>query len=190
VLIDDDAPQETLALGREELQRLLLANPNRAAEPESPALTATKTPAPLAIPHHADAILDDALSEFDVATEVVALPESPPRLLTAAPPMTAPPTTPAPASSVFMRRGDIPRLAVNADNAQARASTDGGLKKGEVGELLRAISPFLWGLDDAARYMDVRAALGDVGAQGHQRTLKLLGTLLRQLQQRIDDSGL
>jgi hypothetical protein len=62
--------------------------------------------------------------------------------------------------------------------------------KGEVGALLGAISPFLWGLEDAAKYVNDLAADGDMKAASHARTLQLLTKLLTQLKDRIDDLGL
>jgi hypothetical protein len=172
----DEPPQETLALGRDELSRLLKANPVPAPSSDS-AFKAT-TPAPVMVTVAPS--VEVGLSDFEAATELVA---------TLDVPLVIPSSPLPPASSVFMRRSELP-IPLDTVRDQHPGLVDGGLKRGELGELLRAISPFLWGLDDAARYMDVRAAMGDVGAQGHQRTLKLLGNLLRQLQQRIDDHGL
>lgn len=62
-------------------------------------------------------------------------------------------------------------------------------KRGEIGELLAAISPFLWSLEDAARWADALAAEGNTTAAGHARELHLLAKILAQLQARIDDLG-
>lgn len=74
-------------------------------------------------------------------------------------------------------------------------SFEGGPKtnpemNGEVGQLLSAISPFLWGLEDASAYMDRLAQGGEPMAVTHARTLKLLAKLLTQLKNRVDDLGL
>jgi hypothetical protein len=63
-------------------------------------------------------------------------------------------------------------------------------KRGEIGELLAAVSPFLWSLEDAARWADALAESGDATAKNHARTLKLLAKILGQLQARIDEAGL
>jgi hypothetical protein len=182
--VPDEPPQETLALGRDELERLLAANPAR-AKPASSLARAVETPAPVLV--SVAPSVDVNISDFEAATDIIDVQEI----------AHVVPQSAAPASSVFLRRSDLPTHE-SSERKPPEQRDDGGraepfvagLQRGEVGELLRAISPFLWGLDDAARYMDVRAAMGDVGAQGHQRTLKLLGNLLRQLQKRIDDSGL
>jgi hypothetical protein len=62
-------------------------------------------------------------------------------------------------------------------------------KRGELGELLAAVSPFLWSLEDAARWADEKAAAGDKSAKNHARTLFLLARILAQLQARIDETG-
>jgi hypothetical protein len=63
-------------------------------------------------------------------------------------------------------------------------------KRGEIGSLLAAVSPFLWSLEDAARWADALAEAGDPSAKNHARTLKLLAKILGQLQARIDEAGL
>jgi len=169
-LAPDEPPQETLALGREELQKLLTPQGGRPTQvPPQPHRVPTVVPAPIPLE-----VVADPMNDFEAATELVEAPKLP------VPPSPGPPQT-----------ARVPNTNVPTSTASGAIPTpEVSLRRGELGELLRAISPFLWGLDDAARYMDVRAAMGDVGAQGHQRTLKLLGNLLRQLQQRIDDSGL
>ncbi len=62
--------------------------------------------------------------------------------------------------------------------------------RGEIAELLRAISPFLWGLEDAGRWADGKAADGDMTAMTHARTLKLVTKLLTQLKEKIEERGL
>lgn len=62
-------------------------------------------------------------------------------------------------------------------------------KRGEIGDLLAAVSPFLWSLEDASRWAGELGAKGDPVAQSHARTLMLLAKILAQLQARIDDVG-
>lgn len=57
---------------------------------------------------------------------------------------------------------------------------------GEIGSLLTAISPFLWGLEDAARWIETLEKEGNQEAMQHARTLQLLNGLLKQLKERID----
>jgi hypothetical protein len=54
-------------------------------------------------------------------------------------------------------------------------------------QLLLAISPFLWSLEEAARWVRAHGA-GDVTAEQHARALSLLARILAQLQARIDEA--
>lgn len=85
-------------------------------------------------------------------------------------PGAAPPTEPIP-----------PTVAETSPSAATEVR-----RRGEIGELLNAVSPFLWGLQDAAGYVDELAAQ-DPRALAHAKTLRLLAKLLGQLQRRIDE---
>lgn len=63
-------------------------------------------------------------------------------------------------------------------------------RRGEIGALLAAVSPFLWSLEDAARWADSLAATGDPTAASHARAMHLLAKILAQLQARIDEKEL
>ncbi len=59
--------------------------------------------------------------------------------------------------------------------------------RGEIREVLRAVAPFLWGLDDCARYLEDLHAQDQAGAETHARTVRLVARLLAQLQARVDE---
>jgi hypothetical protein len=81
-----------------------------------------------------------------------------------------------------------PRTEPGLRPAAVAAAEAAASPRGELGELLAAISPFLWSLEDAARWADSLAAAGDANAAGHARALHLLAKILAQLQARIDES--
>jgi hypothetical protein len=61
--------------------------------------------------------------------------------------------------------------------------------RGEIGELLDALSPFWWSLDDASQYLRERSERGDVDATTHARTLQTVLKILDQVRDRVDESG-
>jgi hypothetical protein len=61
--------------------------------------------------------------------------------------------------------------------------------RGELGDLLAAVSPFLWSLEDACHWAEQLAASGDPIAQMHARTLKAVVKVLEQVHARIEESG-
>lgn len=86
-------------------------------------------------------------------------------------------------SDVITQPGLRP-VALAAVEARAQAP------RGEVGALLAAISPFLWSLEDAARWAEGLGAAGNETAANHARMLQLLARILAQLQARIEEENL
>lgn len=84
---------------------------------------------------------------------------------------------------------DDPTTQPNLRPAAIAAAEALAQHRGELGDLLAAVSPFLWSLEDASRWAAERGAQGDVTAANHARTLMLLAKILGQLQARIDDMG-
>jgi hypothetical protein len=60
-------------------------------------------------------------------------------------------------------------------------------KRGEITQLVQAIGPFLWSLEEAAKWVKDLAETGDGTAQQHARSLALLARILAQLQARVDE---
>ncbi len=85
---------------------------------------------------------------------------------------------------------DEPTTQPNMRPAAAAVQEALAEKRGEIGDLLAAVSPFLWSLEDASRWAAELGAKGDPVAQSHARTLTLLAKILAQLQARIDETGL
>jgi CheY-like chemotaxis protein len=85
---------------------------------------------------------------------------------------------------------DEPTTQPNMRPAAAAVQEALDEKRGEIGDLLAAVSPFLWSLEDASRWAGELGAQGDPVAQSHARTLTLLAKILAQLQARIDDVGI
>jgi hypothetical protein len=69
-----------------------------------------------------------------------------------------------------------PRLG-RASDAFARSASN----------IMRSLSPFLWGLEDAITYLEEAAEKGDVQADAHAKTLRLLTKLLAQLDKRLSE---
>jgi len=82
-------------------------------------------------------------------------------------------------------QGDPKAKALNPQASQTQ-----GKEQGEIGSLLLAISPFMWGLEDAARWAEALEKEGNIEAMQHAKTLHLLSGLLKQLKERIDDKKL
>ena len=59
--------------------------------------------------------------------------------------------------------------------------------RGEIRDVLLAVAPFLWGLDDCARYLEDLHGHHVAGADVHARTVRLVARLLAQLQARVDE---
>ncbi len=59
--------------------------------------------------------------------------------------------------------------------------------RGDIKDVLLAVAPFVWGLDDCARYLDDLHAHHVAGADVHARTVRLVANLLAQLQARVDE---
>jgi len=64
---------------------------------------------------------------------------------------------------------------------------DALVPRGEIVDILRAVAPFLWGLDDCARFLDDLSAHHVQGADVHARTVRLVARLLAQLHARVDE---
>jgi hypothetical protein len=114
-------------------------------------------------------------------------------------PSEVPLPVPATNASVIMKRPAV-GLADDADepepatqpNLQPIAKAPGealAQRRGELGALLAAVGPFLWSLEDAARWAQALADAGDEGARSHAKSLLLLARILAQLQARIDETG-
>lgn len=98
-----------------------------------------------------------------------------------------------PAADVQMRSpgfADEPTTQPNMRPAAAAAQEAAREKRGEIGDLLAAVSPFLWSLEDASRWASELGQQGDPVALSHAKTLTLLAKILAQLQARIDDVGI
>jgi CheY-like chemotaxis protein len=76
-------------------------------------------------------------------------------------------------TEVLMARNGGPRRREDAEMA-------------EVAELLAAMGPFVWHLEDAARWAGERAALGDGSARPHAQAVDTVARLLRQLVDRVE----
>lgn len=85
---------------------------------------------------------------------------------------------------------DEPTTQPNMRPAAAAVQEALSEKRGEIGDLLAAVSPFLWSLEDASRWAAELGAKGDPVAQSHARSLTLLAKILAQLQARIDETGI
>lgn len=138
-----------------------------------------------ALPNRAAPIVElpaDALRPLPVP-----LPVAPLR----SPPATASPVPLASSRSEHEHPGDefepLTEPGIPAPLAAVQALAE---RRGEIGALLAAVSPFLWSLEDAARWADTLAAAGDATAAGHARTMHLLARILAQLQARIDERNL
>jgi hypothetical protein len=86
-----------------------------------------------------------------------------------------------PMTSMSDERSTSPgmRPAANVQDALA--------PRGEIVDVLRAVAPFLWGLDDCARFLDDLSQHHVKGADVHARTVRLVARLLAQLHARIDE---
>lgn len=129
----------------------------------------------------------DGSDEFalEVRTEVIGQPWLDPQQATAPVPKPTQPKPPASVSSEMLGSGHS-GPAIVAPRTQVGAEPG---NRGELGDLISAISPFLWGLEDASNWAQRKADDGDMDAMTHARTLKLLTKLIEQLQQRIDKKG-
>lgn len=138
-------------------------------------VSAARSPASVDVPF--DEAQTMVLAPKPALRERVSLPDDQPGRPPGAPPARGPgqdwrdPTDP-------IRPGDMPRTSSTEQR-----------RRGEVAALLDAISPFLWGLEDAARFVEEQAQSGDPRALSHVKTLRLLAKLLGQLQKRIDETG-
>lgn len=117
---------------------------------------------------------------FDISATVVTVDEP-------LAPRRAPPRRPATAGHDFM--ADEPSTQPNMRPAAMAVDEARAISRGEIGELLAAVSPFLWSLEDASRWAAALGASGDPAAANHARTLMLLAKILGQLQARIDEVG-
>ncbi len=86
-----------------------------------------------------------------------------------------------PMTSMSDERSTSPGMKPAADVQDALAP------RGDIADVLRAVAPFLWGLDDCSRFLDDLAQHHVPGADVHARTIRLVSRLLAQLNARIDE---
>ncbi len=132
----------------------------------------------------APASSEDASFE-DVATQVTSPPPPPELPASALRPM----PVSLPSNRNLLLGSDEPNTQPNLRPAAVVAEEAAADKRGEIGQLLAAVSPFLWSLEDAARWAEGLADAGDSAARNHARAMHLLAKILAQLQARIDETG-
>lgn len=86
-----------------------------------------------------------------------------------------------PMTSMSDERSTSPGMKPAADVQDALAP------RGDIADVLRAVAPFLWGLDDCSRFLDDLVQHHVPGADVHARTIRLVSRLLAQLNARIDE---
>jgi hypothetical protein len=86
----------------------------------------------------------------------------------------------------------------NVDESEIEQATSPGMpaamaaaeavqqKHGDIHQLLAAIGPFLWSLEEAQKWVRDHGR-GDATAEAHVRALGLLAKILAQLQARVDE---
>lgn len=78
----------------------------------------------------------------------------------------------------------VAKTELSGPLAAAPSATD---TKTEIRALFGAIGPFVWSLNDAACWAEGLARRGDTQALAHAQTLRALGRILEQLQERVEE---